>query len=70
MSLDMADNSMLPRKKMTLDYHFMPRELSSIARLLRKMATDIPDELADFYSAVERAVYDSLSIDEAEQFYS
>lgn len=55
---------------MTMDYHFSARELSTIARFLRKKSAEIPDELRDFYSAVERTVYDSLSIDEAEQFYS
>lgn len=59
-----------PMPAMTMDYHFNARELSTIARFLRKKADEIPEELIDFYTAVERTVYDSLSIDEAEQFYS
>lgn len=65
-----ADSLAMQRRRMTLDYHFTPRELSVMARFLRSRATELPDALIDFYAAVERTVYDSLSIDEAEQFYS
>jgi hypothetical protein len=61
-----------PSKKtnISLNYHFTPRELMVIARFLRKKQNELPEELSDFYATVEHTVYNVLSVDEAEQFYS
>ena len=53
-----------------LTYDFSKRELRILARMLRKHQDKIPEGLEDFASAVERAIYNSMSIDEAEAFYS
>ena len=52
------------------DYHFTERELRGLACFLRKNQEQIPDELLDFAAKVERVMYNSMSIDEAEAFYS
>ena len=53
-----------------LDYHFNEREIRVLARFLRKNQEHIPDELLDFATKIERVMYNSMSIDEAEAFYS
>lgn len=58
------------RKHVSLDYHFNEREVMEMARFLRSMESDIPDALTDFYTVLQRKVYDSLSLGEAEHFYS
>ena len=52
------------------EYRFTERETKSLARFLRKNQEQIPDELLDFSAGVERVMYNSMSIDEAEAFYS
>ena len=53
-----------------LDYRFTQREIRVLAKFLRKNQGQIPDELLDFAAKIERVIYDSMSIDEAEAFYS
>lgn len=60
-----SDNSLI-----TLDYHFTESEIKMLARLLRKNQERLPDELLNFASKIERVIYNSMSIDEAEAFYS
>jgi hypothetical protein len=55
---------------LSLTYSFSPRETALLAHFLREHQDKIPDGLADFSKAVENAVYNSMSIDEAEKFYS
>ncbi|HAH61744.1 MAG TPA: hypothetical protein DCL73_06565 [Treponema sp.] len=55
---------------LSLSYSFSPRETAILAHFLRKHEDEIPDGLADFSKAVEDAVYNSMSIEEAEKFYS
>ena len=55
---------------MTLDYHFSETEIKFLARFFRKNQEHLPDELLNFSSQIERAIYNSMSIDEAEEFYS
>ncbi len=54
----------------SLDYHFNEREIRNLARLLRDNQERLPDALLNFASKIERAMYNSMSIDEAEAFYS
>ncbi|MBQ7158735.1 MAG: hypothetical protein IJS09_04835 [Treponema sp.] len=53
-----------------LTYDFSKRELRILARFIRQYQEKIPEGLEDFASAVEKAIYNSMSIDEAEAFYS
>jgi hypothetical protein len=54
----------------SLSYTFSPRETACLARFLRVHQSEIPDGLSDFVKTVENAIYNSMSIDEAEKFYS
>jgi predicted transcriptional regulator len=55
---------------LSFTYSFSPRETAVLAHFLRSHQDEIPDALADFSKAVENTVYNSLSLDEAERFYS
>ncbi len=59
----------VPAGDLHLDYHFTCREVRILARFLRNNQALLPDGLEDFAQAVEAAVYDSMSVDEAEAFY-
>lgn len=53
-----------------LTYQFTKRELRILARFIRLHQDKIPEGLEDFAGAVEKAIYNSMSVDEAEAFYS
>lgn len=55
---------------LTLDYHFGPAEIVDLAKFLRKNEEVLPDSLIKFSSSIEKIIYENLSIDEAETFYS
>lgn len=55
---------------MSLDYHFNEKEILLLARFFRKNQEQIPDGLLDFSMKIERTVYNSMSIAEAQAFYS
>jgi len=62
-----------PSKKndiFSLTYCFTPQETEMLAHFLRKHEDEIPVELAIFSKTVEDTVYNSMSIEEAEKFYS
>lgn len=54
----------------SLDYSFNAEEVRALARLFRKNQDALPDALFAFASKIEREIYNSMSIDEAESFYS
>ena len=54
----------------SLDYHFNEREIKLLARFFRNNQERLPDGLLNFSMKIERAIYNSMSIDEAEAFYS
>ncbi len=55
--------------QLQLDYHFSSEEVQALARHFRNIQGEIPDSLISFATAIERAIYDVMSIDEAEAFY-
>ncbi|MBQ9281056.1 MAG: hypothetical protein IJ207_02530 [Treponema sp.] len=59
-----------PKTEFSLSYNFTEREIRNLAKFLRNNQESLPDALIPFATKVERAVYDSMSIDEAEAFYS
>ncbi len=52
-----------------LTYSFTEEELKSLVRFLRVKQEILPPELYMFYSVLEKAIYDSMSIEEAEEFF-
>lgn len=62
--------SLNPSEKLSFDYHFSEREIKALARFFRKNQERLPSELADFSMKIERVIYNFMSIDEAESFYS
>lgn len=57
-------------KRLSLNYSFSPKELVTLARIFRTHQDKIPEELIDFSLAIEREIYNNLSIEEAQIFYS
>ncbi|MBQ0052755.1 MAG: hypothetical protein KBT11_11950 [Treponema sp.] len=53
-----------------LDYGFSEREVRILAKFFRNHQEQIPDGLLDFAMKIERAIYNSMSIEEAEAFFS
>lgn len=66
----MTDSESLEVKSLSLDYHFNEREIRNLARFFRNNQEQLPDALLTFASKIERAIYNSMSIGEAEAFYS
>ncbi len=66
----MTEQESLSPASLSLEYNFNEREIRSLARFLRNNQEQIPDALLAFATKVERAIYNSMSIDEAEAFYS
>lgn len=57
-------------QSLSLDYHFNESEIKLLARFFRNNQEQLPDGLLDFSTKIERAIYNSMSIDEAQAFYS
>ncbi|MCR5724555.1 MAG: hypothetical protein K6G80_05655 [Treponema sp.] len=66
----MTDEFACQKDDLKLEYSFSVREIRALARYLRIHQAEIPEGLEDFAAAVEKAVYNAMSISEAEQFYS
>lgn len=67
---EVSDEDVAMIKKFSLQYSFTPLEIAVIAKLLRENADKVPAELLKFNSAVEKSVYNVLTLDEASKFYS
>lgn len=65
-----SDVSAVSSAGFSLDYHFTEREVRILAKLFRNNQERIPDGLLDFAEKIEKTIYDSMSITEAEYFYS
>lgn len=59
-----------PHPQLELEYTFSPREIRILARYFREHQNTIPTELEAFAQALESCVYNTMSIQEAELFYS
>lgn len=57
-------------KGAALDYHFTESEIRLLAKFFRKHQSELPDGLIDFSDKIERSVYNTMSIEEAEVFFS
>lgn len=66
----MTDSCLSDKPCSSLDYSFSVEEVHALARFFRKNQDGIPDVLFTFASKIEREIYNSMSIDEAESFYS
>ena len=65
----MTDDVMKP-ESLSFSYEFSPNETALIAHFFRDHEESIPSGLKKFVHAVEKAVYDSIPIGDAEKFYS
>jgi hypothetical protein len=57
-------------KNEDFSYSISKQELLELALFFRKKNVELPDGLITFSSAIEKFVYESMTIDEAEQFYN
>lgn len=53
-----------------LEYNFTSREIAVLAKFFRNNQDKIPEGLDKFSKAVECAIYDQLTLEEASRFYS
>ena len=58
------------QNELSLDYHFNEHEIRLLAKFFRNNQEKLPDGLLDFSAKIERAIYTSMSIAEAQAFYS
>ena len=63
-SISKSNNSL------SLDYHFNEREIRLLAKFFRNNQEKLPDGLIDFSTKIERTIYNSMSIAEANAFFS
>ena len=57
-------------EELSFAYTFSPRETALLAHFFREKQEEIPEGLADFAYAVEKAMYSAMSVNDAEKFYS
>lgn len=50
-------------------YNFSVQESKDLVLLLRKYDKELPDSLKDFSISLHRHIYDSMTIEEAENFF-
>lgn len=50
-------------------YNFSVQESKDLVLLLRKYDKELPDSLKDFSISLHRYIYDSMTIEEAENFF-
>lgn len=68
--IDMNVTEATADSELSLDYHFNEGELKILASFFRRYQEQIPDVLNNFATQIERKIYSSMSIEEAEAFYS
>lgn len=56
--------------RLELNYNFSSEEIKYLARFFRCFQDRLPKELECFSFALERAIYQNMSIDEVEKFFS
>ena len=57
------------RKNANFSYDFSMQESKDLVLLLRKYEKEIPNTLKDFSASLLKHIYDSMTIEEAEQFF-
>lgn len=62
---DIAENDSI-----SFSYTFTPRETAHLAYFLRRHQEELPLALLDFFKKLETSMYNSMSITQAERFYS
>ena len=53
-----------------LDYSFSKKELFLLAKYLRTKQEELPEGLELFYKTLEDSIYNCLSLEEVNRFYS
>lgn len=67
---DIDNEKSVSPQGVSLDYHFTEREIRLLAKFFRNHQSELPDGLVDFSDKIERTVYNTMSIGEAEVFFS
>lgn len=57
------------RKNANFSYDFSMQESKDLVLLLRKYEKEIPNTLKEFSTSLLKHIYDSMTIEEAEQFF-
>ncbi|MCR5172280.1 MAG: hypothetical protein K6B73_05390 [Treponema sp.] len=65
-----CDTNSTSEPAFSFDYSFNEREIKILARLLRNNQDKLPQGLEDFARQIELLIYQNMSIDEVEKFYS
>lgn len=58
------------KNQLKLSYDFTSDEIALLARFLRDNQEKLPKGLEAFYKSLEDSVYNTLSLEEAQKFYS
>ncbi|MCR4741497.1 MAG: hypothetical protein K5866_01300 [Treponema sp.] len=66
----MTDNSESTDPNYFLTYSFSAQEVALLAKFLRNQEENLPDGLKNFSQALEKSIYNNLTIEEAKRFYS
>lgn len=64
------DTNSTSEPALSLDYSFNEREIKILARFFRQNQGKLPEGLEDFARQIELLIYQKMSIDEVEKFYS
>jgi len=65
-----SDTDSTSEPAFSLDYSFNEREIKILARFFRQNQGKLPEGLEDFARQIELLIYQNMSIDEVEKFYS
>ena len=57
------------QKDLSFSYNFSIQESKDLVLLFRKYEKDLPDSLKDFSISLHRHIYNSMTRDEAENFF-
>ncbi len=66
----MSQEEITEERALSLDYKFSPAEIKYLAKFFRCFQDKIPRELEQFSFALEKAIYQNMSVDEVEKFFS
>lgn len=57
-------------KNITLTYSFNSSEIEILAKYFRDNQSSLPKGIERFYNALEKSIYNSMSLEEVRKFYS
>lgn len=69
-TLNNSNNSEKNDKNITLSYNFTSNEIEILAKYFRDNQNTLPKGIERFYNALEKSIYNSMSLEEVRKFYS